>query len=114
MSKLLRLPRQQSEWRRAGTKTAWGAGQLAAWIGLGVAAIAVADTAPHGNWGAVLYGVIFAAVLGAGGYVLWHAPQAVRAIRYGRVPKRHRRHPSTDSQTHNLSIHALIRGFRRG
>lgn len=80
--------------------------------------MAAADSAPAGAWGNLMYGTVFAVVLGAGGYLLWYGPKIVRTVRLSRTPKRHRRNQSSISQIHNLSKRGLSkvlnRRFHRG
>ena len=76
---------------------------------LGLTDVAVAYATPAGAWRTVVW--ILVLIVSAVAIVAMN--RAVSVAR-GRRPRRHGRNPSTDSQTHNLSIHALIRGFRRG
>lgn len=111
-SRLPRLPRRHSRrWYLA-------AGVLAvvecvALLGfgilLGLTDIAVADTVPAGMGRSIVFVVALGMSIGA----VLLANRAVSAAR-SRRPRRHRRNPSTDSQTHNLSNRGLSRRFRRG
>lgn len=111
-SRLPRLPRRHSRrWYIA-------AGLLAAvesvvllgfGILLGLADIAIADTIPAGMGRSIVFMIALGMSIGA----VLLANRAVSAAR-SRRPRRHRRNPSTDSQTHNLSNRGLNRRFRRG
>lgn len=114
MPRLPKLPRRRPKWQRLGIKTLRGAGEIAAWFGIGFAAVSATDTASEGSW---LYTAIFITIVAAGTFVMKYGRRLIRTVRYSRTPKRHRRDPSSDSQTHNLSIRrltsALTRRFRR-
>ena len=107
---LAQIFHQWPGWQRASQHTAKFAGikalQLVAGIALGFAGLAVADTVTTSPLlrHLVAVGFVIIAV-----FMAWGA-----RVAHGRAGRRHRQNPSTDSQTHNLSIHALIRGFRRG
>jgi len=109
-SRLPQIFHQWPGWQRAGQHAAKFAGiktlQLVAGIALGFAGLAVADTVTTSPLLRHLVAVGFVIVAALMAWGAW--------VAHGRARRRHRRNPSTDSQTHNLSIHALIRGFRRG
>lgn len=115
MPRLPKLPRRRPRWQRAARSAARKTGWLAAWFAIGFASMAAADTVPGGS---TLWPVVFFTVFAVGWFVIRRGPRVVRTIRYSRTPKRHRRNPSSKSQTHNLSIRgltsALTRRIRRG
>lgn len=113
MPRLPRLPRRRPWWQRFSIKALQGAGGLAAGGGIGIAAMAVADTVSGGAGGNVLYAIFFTTVVGAGLFALRYGPEIVRAARRGRTPERHR-HPSTRPQVRDRWIRGLSRRFRRG
>jgi membrane protein implicated in regulation of membrane protease activity len=76
---------------------------------LGLTDVAVAYTTPAGTWRTVVWVLVLIMSV-----VAIVAMNRAASVARGRRPRRHGRNPSTDSQTHNLSIRALIRGFRRG
>ena len=76
---------------------------------LGLTDVAVAYATPTGAWRTVVWVLVL--IVSAVAII---AMNRAASVARGRQPMRQHRNPSTDSQTHNLSIHALIRGFRRG
>lgn len=118
-SRLPKLPRRKQQtrprWQRAAIKTARTTVELAAWFAIGFAALTIADaTSTNGTWGAVLWLAIFCTVIGTCAHAMNNRTRIARAIRYSLPPKRHRKNPSSNSQTHNQSKRGLSRRFRRG
>jgi hypothetical protein len=109
-SYLPRLPRRRSKWQRVSIKTARGAGELAMWIGIGLACVAGLDTAAGSPWGLVPWLVILADVIGAS--AIRYGPHAICDIRQGRTPKRHL--DQSNQPQGREWIRALNRRFRRG
>lgn len=105
-------PEVQVRWRYV-RAVAQGAAECAAQFGfgflLGTAVVTAVYSIPVGAERAVAWVISILGSVVALFFMNW----AVNVVR-GRRPMRRHRHPSTDSQAHNLSIHALIRGFRRG
>lgn len=99
-SHLPQFPLRRPRWQRISL----GAGKGIAGLALGIAALAVADTVTTSPNLHYLVAVTCIAVAGLMGW----------AALASRKNERHRRNPSTDSQTHNLSNRGLSRRFRRG
>jgi hypothetical protein len=109
-SRLPQFPRRWPRWQKDALAAGRAVGafiiQFAAGIALGFAGLAVADTvttSPGLHYLVALGFVIVAALTAWSAWVAHH-----------RAGRGRRRNHSIHSQTHNLSIRALIRGFRRG
>lgn len=106
MRRLPRPPRRRPKWQLVGITMAGSACEFIAWFAIGFAALTTANaTNTGGTWGALLWLTAFATVIGAGTYGMRYGARAVRAIRRGRTPERHRR---------NQSARNPSRRFRRG